>query len=124
MMLNRKRDTRKVKEKQNYKTIFPLSPSPLFFHIPYCFGGLPNKNPPNLGARRGSTSKKMPRLEEFVEKRDYTGAITLLEFKRSTGEEEETTLPWLGYCAFHAGDYQKVSKTIFFFLLSLYFTST
>ncbi len=77
--------------------------------------------------------EKKPKLEEFVKKRDYTGAITLLEFqvslfrrvalivnmalkpasicaivKRNAGETpDEKLLPWLGYCAFHLGDYKK-----------------
>ena len=34
----------------------------------------------------GLQTKAMPRLEEFLEKRDYTGAMTLLEFNRSSGK--------------------------------------
>lgn len=50
---------------------------------------------------------KKPKLEEFIRQRDYTGAITLLEFQRHTGEVTPLTLPWLGYAAFHLGDYKK-----------------
>lgn len=50
---------------------------------------------------------KKPKLEEFIKNRDYTGAITLLEFQRHTGEVTPLTLPWLGYAAFHLGDYKK-----------------
>lgn len=41
--------------------------------------------------------------------RDFTGAVTLLEFNRRSGEDEmlEDTLIWLGYCAFHLGNYEK-----------------
>lgn len=46
-------------------------------------------------------------LAEFIKSRDYTGAITLLEFQRQTGEVTAQTLPWLGYAAFHLGDYKK-----------------
>jgi len=42
-----------------------------------------------------------------VNARDYTGAIALLEFQRQAGEEQENSLEWLGYCAFHLGDFQK-----------------
>eukprot|EP01029_Cantina_marsupialis_P029588 TRINITY_DN781879_c0_g1_i1.p1 TRINITY_DN781879_c0_g1~~TRINITY_DN781879_c0_g1_i1.p1 ORF type:complete len:567 (-),score=129.66 TRINITY_DN781879_c0_g1_i1:163-1803(-) len=46
-------------------------------------------------------------LEQFIENRDYTGAITLLEFERRSGDESESNLQWTAYCAFHLGDYQK-----------------
>ena len=41
--------------------------------------------------------------------RDFTGAVTLLEFNRRSGEDDalEDTLMWLGYCAFHVGNYQR-----------------
>ena len=41
--------------------------------------------------------------------RDFTGAVTLLEFNRRSAEDEtlEDTLMWLGYCSFHLGNYQK-----------------
>lgn len=41
--------------------------------------------------------------------RDFTGAVTLLEFNRRSGEDEvlEDTLMWLGYCTFHLGSYQR-----------------
>ena len=54
---------------------------------------------------------KLPDLNEFVSSGDYTGAIALLEFKRRTEEDNGTTLPWLGYCAFHLGDYKKALDT-------------
>ena len=81
----------------------------------------------------------------LLEARDYTGAITLLEFERKmfmdqkqasgwkdrgggansfewveggniplTAEEKEadhTRLMWIGYCAFHLGDYRKALDT-------------
>ena len=59
---------------------------------------------PVLLARRGKT----PQLQEYIKNRDYTGAIALMEFQRaSTTEEEMEVLPWLGYAAFHLGDYRK-----------------
>lgn len=37
--------------------------------------------------------------------RDYTGAMTLLEFKRNATKSSNETLDmWIGYCAFHAGE--------------------
>ncbi|XP_075038989.1 intraflagellar transport protein 56 isoform X2 [Mixophyes fleayi] len=51
--------------------------------------------------------KKVPNLDELLAQRDFTGAITLLEFKRHVGESEEDTDLWIGYCSFHLGDYKK-----------------
>ncbi|XP_063497730.1 intraflagellar transport protein 56 isoform X6 [Symphalangus syndactylus] len=57
--------------------------------------------------KRKKKDRKIPKLEELLSKRDFTGAITLLEFKRHVGEEEEDTNLWIGYCAFHLGDYKR-----------------
>jgi len=66
-----------------------------------------------------STKEKEMTVVDFVKRRDYAGAITLLEFERSTAaesggsskerdqEKEDLTLEWLGYCAFHSGDMKK-----------------
>jgi intraflagellar transport protein 56 len=54
---------------------------------------------------------KLPHLEDFLASRDYTGALTLLEFVRSTGKTViEDTNQWVAYCAFHLGDYMKAKK--------------
>ena len=55
----------------------------------------------------GLQTKAMPKLEEFLERRDYTGAMTLLEFNRSSGKGGDLVDMWLGYCAFHVGDYKR-----------------
>jgi intraflagellar transport protein 56 len=55
----------------------------------------------------GLQTKSMPKLEEFLYKRDYTGAMTLLEFNRSSGKGGDDVDMWLGYCAFHCGDYKR-----------------
>ncbi|KAG5328305.1 IFT56 protein, partial [Acromyrmex charruanus] len=52
--------------------------------------------------------KEIPKLEEFLEKRDYTGALTLLEFNSTTSSNLEMEL-WMGYCAFHLGDYKRAT---------------
>ncbi|XP_011850862.1 PREDICTED: intraflagellar transport protein 56 isoform X5 [Mandrillus leucophaeus] len=57
--------------------------------------------------KKKKKGRKIPKLEELLSKRDFTGAITLLEFKRHVGEEEEDTNLWIGYCAFHLGDYKR-----------------
>ena len=55
----------------------------------------------------GLQTKAMPKLEEFLDRRDYTGAMTLLEFNRSSGKGGDLVDMWLGYCAFHVGDYKR-----------------
>uniref|UniRef100_A0A1B6CQU3 Tetratricopeptide repeat protein 26 n=2 Tax=Clastoptera arizonana TaxID=38151 RepID=A0A1B6CQU3_9HEMI len=54
-----------------------------------------------------NSSKQVPTLEDFLQKRDYTGAITILEFDQNSGKGTELTEEWLGYCAFHLGDYKR-----------------
>jgi len=59
------------------------------------------------------TQDKRPTLEEFISNRNYTGAITLLEFMRTTRMkvyEDVPIQPWLGYCYFHLGEYQKAMQ--------------
>ena len=57
--------------------------------------------------RRQPAENKAPSLPELIKARDYIGVITLLQFYRQVGQEDESTLPWLGYCAFHVGDYKQ-----------------
>lgn len=57
--------------------------------------------------QQSSKKKKLPKLSDFLTKRDYVGAITLLEFLKSTGQPVEKTEEWIAYCAFHLGDYSK-----------------
>jgi intraflagellar transport protein 56 len=51
----------------------------------------------------------MPTLVSFIDKRDFVGALTLLEFNRAAGNEEEgvPTRPWLAYCHFHLGAHKE-----------------
>ncbi|ROT73119.1 intraflagellar transport protein 56 [Penaeus vannamei] len=58
---------------------------------------------PNAAASK----KSLPKLEDFLSARDFTGAITLLEFERNSGNANELTDQWIGYCAFHLGDYKR-----------------
>ena len=41
--------------------------------------------------------------------RDYMGAISLLEFQRNSGQGNDTTDLWIGYCAFHGVVHQILS---------------
>eukprot|EP00911_Craspedida_sp_UC1_P001436 UC1_evm1s1082 len=54
--------------------------------------------------------KHFPRLSDFLKKRDYVGAATLLEFMESSGKPLKQSLQWQAYCAFHLGDYRKALK--------------
>lgn len=53
--------------------------------------------------------KKSPSLEDFIVKRDYTGAKAFLEFSHDSEEEDKiiTIDQWIAFCYFHLGDYQK-----------------
>ncbi|XP_053112151.1 intraflagellar transport protein 56 isoform X2 [Hemicordylus capensis] len=57
--------------------------------------------------KRKKKGKRIPQLEELLTQRDFTGAIALLEFKRHIGEQDEDMDLWIGYCAFHLGDYKR-----------------
>ncbi|KAK4304383.1 hypothetical protein Pmani_023666 [Petrolisthes manimaculis] len=59
-----------------------------------------------VGGGGGGGKKTLPKLEDFLKKRDFTGAITLLEFERNSGNSDNQTDQWIGYCAFHLGDYK------------------
>lgn len=56
--------------------------------------GLPNK-------------RAFPDFEEFLIKRDYTGARTKLEFGDGNKRNELLTKQWLVFCDFHLGNYKK-----------------
>ena len=51
--------------------------------------------------------KKIPTLEKFLTDRDYTGAISLLDFQRNSGKGSPNVSLWLAYCAFHVGEYKR-----------------
>ncbi|XP_044731989.1 intraflagellar transport protein 56 [Chrysoperla carnea] len=53
--------------------------------------------------------KSLPKFNDFLAKRDYTGALTFLEFKKANNSDVEIDL-WMGYCAFHLGDYKKAME--------------
>ncbi|KAF5889499.1 intraflagellar transport protein 56, partial [Clarias magur] len=60
--------------------------------------------------KRKSKSRKIPRVEDYLNQRDYLGAMTLLEFQRNSGTAEENTDLWIGYCAFHLGDHKRAME--------------
>jgi len=63
-----------------------------------------------VGPGRKAEAQK-PDLQDFLNKCDYVGAITLLEFERRSGENRDHLLMWLAFSYFHNGDYQKAIDT-------------
>lgn len=49
---------------------------------------------------------KVPKLEDFIAERDFTGAMVLLELQKSAARDEKLMM-WLAYSSFHAGEYKK-----------------
>ncbi|XP_067129571.1 intraflagellar transport protein 56 [Centruroides vittatus] len=49
---------------------------------------------------------KVPSLEDFLKNRDFTGAMTLLEFAKNSGKGSIENDLWISYCAFHLGEYR------------------
>jgi len=58
-------------------------------------------------AKEGKKKKKLPKINDFLDSRDFTGAATLLEFNRNAGKVTESTDEWIAYCSFHLGSYKK-----------------
>lgn len=48
----------------------------------------------------------MPVLQDYIKKRDWIGAVALLESERNVNIQVENSL-WLAYCYFHMGEYRK-----------------
>ena len=71
------------------------------------------------GEEKGKDKVKdvLPTLEDLLERRDYTGAITLLKFRQNTKKADTDSALWLAYAAFHNGDYQTARKVRINYLL-------
>ncbi|EDO30962.1 predicted protein [Nematostella vectensis] len=67
----------------------------------------PGSGPTVSSAKDGKKKRKLPKYDDFLQGRDFTGALTLLEFNRNSGKSTEETSLWIAYCAFHLGDYKK-----------------
>ncbi|CAE7632943.1 TTC26 [Symbiodinium microadriaticum] len=53
-------------------------------------------------------AKGQPSLHDFIQTRDYTGALALLEFKLKCQDGNmKDLLMWVGYAAFHLGNYKR-----------------
>uniref|UniRef100_A0A7N6B0C0 Intraflagellar transport protein 56 n=1 Tax=Anabas testudineus TaxID=64144 RepID=A0A7N6B0C0_ANATE len=71
---------------------------------------LGGETPVSISEKKKKNKSKVPQLEDYLQQRDYLGALTLLEFQRSIGEKEEHADLWIGYCAFHLGDYKRAME--------------
>ncbi|GIQ90923.1 tetratricopeptide repeat protein 26 [Kipferlia bialata] len=65
---------------------------------------------------RVKAAEQPPSLQEFLENRDFQGAVTYLRFlQRTEGAERSQFTPerlnqWLGYCEFHLGEHEKAKE--------------
>lgn len=67
--------------------------------------------PKKVAAGKSKNAKGQPSFDEFVEKRDYTGALALLEYKLKCQEGDvKELLLWIGYCSFHLGNYKRAEE--------------
>ena len=58
--------------------------------------------------KAGKAGKGQPSLDEFLNKRDYTGALALLDFKLKCQDgDTKDLLLWIGYCSFHLGNFRR-----------------
>ncbi|EPZ32299.1 TPR-like protein [Rozella allomycis CSF55] len=72
---------------------------------------LSRNKPKEFSKADKNNGPKIPTLEDFLSKRDYTGAMTLIDFQNQMNEEVSIeSLLWYGYAAFHAGKYEKALK--------------
>ena len=62
-------------------------------------------------SKAGTKGKGQPSLDDFLLKRDYTGALALLEFqlKCQDGDLKDLLL-WIGYAAFHLGNFRRAEE--------------
>ncbi len=69
----------------------------------------------NSGSQEGQYNKvqqqKMPTLQDYIKKRDWIGAVALLESERNVNIQVENSL-WLAYCYFHMGEYRYLSPQL------------
>ncbi|XP_069358834.1 intraflagellar transport protein 56 [Maniola hyperantus] len=59
------------------------------------------------GSGSSSAKKTFPELEDFILKRDYVGAITMLEFLKHEGNVDVWVSVWTAWCWFHLGEYKR-----------------
>lgn len=63
--------------------------------------------PARATASEGKQEAKLPDLEDFLGRRDYQGALALLQFRRNANRHDVRNLEFLAYCQFHFGEHDK-----------------
>uniref|UniRef100_A0A8C3B117 Intraflagellar transport protein 56 n=1 Tax=Cyclopterus lumpus TaxID=8103 RepID=A0A8C3B117_CYCLU len=84
-----------------------FDPTNILSRVKPAVGG---ETPVSISEKKKKNQTKVPPLEDYLQQRDYLGAFTLLEFQRNIGEKEEHADLWIGYCAFHLGDYKRAME--------------
>ncbi|UYV83098.1 TTC26 [Cordylochernes scorpioides] len=64
----------------------------------------------SAAAADSKARSKIPNLKDFLKERDFTGALTLLRFKKSTGKGSVENDLWMAYCAFHLGNHRQAAE--------------
>ena len=59
-----------------------------------------------MQASKDEAGVELPTLEKLISKRDFLGAITLLQVTK-TAANDPLSHEWLAYCYFHAGQYAR-----------------
>ncbi|KAH7948899.1 hypothetical protein HPB49_002935 [Dermacentor silvarum] len=69
---------------------------------------------PKVERPQKSAESRLPTLEEFLEKRDFTGAMALLEFTGTSSSSSQSSrleaALWTAYCAFHLGQHRHAMR--------------
>ncbi|XP_041978697.1 intraflagellar transport protein 56 isoform X2 [Aricia agestis] len=68
-----------------------------------------SRSKPASESRSGSSSSKrnFPELEDYLLKRDYVGALTMLEFLAADGSADVWVRVWTAWCWFHLAEYRR-----------------
>ena len=67
--------------------------------------------PKKTAAAKAKAVKNTPNLDDLLKVRDYTGALALLEFNLKCNDgDARDNLMWIGYAAFHLGNFERVEK--------------
>lgn len=84
-------------------------------NLPERISGIPTTSQGTETVSKAGNPAKDTELEvdRYIESRDYSGAIAILEFAHEAGKTlpslKGDPLPWIAYCAFHQGDYEKAA---------------
>ena len=49
-------------------------------------------------------------FKNYIDKKDFSGAIAMLESRRRNGDNDEMTTLWIAYCLTHLGNFKKALK--------------